>query len=75
MLISFFKKNALYIAGALLGGVAGFFYWQQIGCVSGTCAITSNPYNSTLYGALMGSLAFNLFKKEQVKHDPTPTEQ
>jgi predicted negative regulator of RcsB-dependent stress response len=27
-----FNKNKLYLAGAVLGGIAGYFYWQQIGC-------------------------------------------
>lgn len=62
-----FNKNRLYIIGAALGAVAGYFYWQQIGCISGTCMITSKPINSTLYGALMGSLVFGIFKKERNK--------
>jgi hypothetical protein len=45
--------------GALIGAVAGYFYWQQVGCSSGTCAITSKPLNSTLYGALMGGILFS----------------
>ncbi len=62
-----FNKNRLYIIGAALGAVTGYFYWQQIGCISGTCMITSKPINSTLYGALMGSLVFGIFKKERNK--------
>lgn len=60
-------KNKLYIIGALVGAVAGFIYWQQVGCVSGTCMITSKPVNSTLYGAIMGALVLGLFKKEEEK--------
>ena len=62
-----FKNNALYLIGAAIGAIAGYFYWQQIGCTSGTCMITSKPINSTLYGAIMGSLVFGLFKKEKKK--------
>lgn len=47
--------------GLIVGAIAGYFYYQQIGCVSGTCAITSKPLNSTLYGMVMGGLLFNLF--------------
>lgn len=57
------STNRLYVIGALAGGVAGFLYWKYIGCLTGTCAITSNPWRSTLYFALMGALFFNLFKK------------
>lgn len=60
-----FNNNILYLLGALAGAIAGYFYWQQIGCVSGTCAITSKPLNSTIYGAIMGALLLGLFKKEK----------
>jgi len=40
----------------LLGAIGGYAYYYFIGCVSGTCAITSNPWASTAYGALIGSL-------------------
>jgi hypothetical protein len=62
-----FNNNKLYVAGAIVGAIAGFFYWQQIGCSSGTCMITSKPLNSTLYGALLGVLVFGMFKKEDKK--------
>jgi hypothetical protein len=37
----------------LLGVAGGFLYYQFVGC-NGSCAITSSPLNSTLYGALVG---------------------
>lgn len=60
-----FNLNKLYVFGAIVGAVAGYLYWQQIGCTSGTCMITSKPFNSTIYGALLGALLFGLFKKEK----------
>jgi len=39
---------------AVLGGGAGFAYYWFVGCVTGTCPITSNPYITTAYGALIG---------------------
>ena len=60
-----FNRNKLYVVGAAIGAIAGYFYWQQIGCSSGTCMITSKPVNSTIYGALMGSLLFGIYKKEE----------
>ena len=58
------QSNLLAIIGVALGLVAGYLYWHYVGCNSGTCAITSNPRNSTLYGGMMGGLVFSLFKKE-----------
>lgn len=58
-------RNKLVLAGVLTGAVAGFIYWQQIGCASGTCRITSSWLNSTAYGALMGGLLFSIFQPEQ----------
>ena len=69
-----FSRNKLYIIGAIAGAVAGFLYWQQIGCISGTCLITSKPVNSTVYGSLMGALLFGLFKKETKKRLPNEDE-
>ncbi len=53
--------------GVVVGAIAGYFYYFYIGCASGTCAITSRPLNSTLYGALMGGLVFNMFVKSPKK--------
>lgn len=51
--------------GVLVGGVAGFLYWKYVGCLTGTCRITSSPVNSTIYFALMGALLFSAFKKQE----------
>lgn len=37
-----------------LGAVGGFSYYYFVGCNSGVCPITSNPFTSTLYGGLLG---------------------
>ncbi|MBS1508274.1 MAG: hypothetical protein JSS79_16665 [Bacteroidetes bacterium] len=58
------KKYSLTVIGAGIGLVGGFLYWKYVGCLSGTCPITSSPVNSSLYGAVMGGLFLNLFKKE-----------
>ncbi|HOX84271.1 MAG TPA: DUF6132 family protein [Chryseolinea sp.] len=54
--------------GIVLGTLGGYLYWFYIGCVSGTCAITSSPVNSSLYGGLMGGLFFNLFQTPKQKN-------
>ena len=57
------NKKGLIVTGIgiVIGLISGYAYYHYIGCVSGTCAITSKPLNSTLYGGLMGGLLFNLF--------------
>lgn len=52
-----------YIIGVVIGGVIGFLYYKLVGCASGTCPITSNPYISTIYGAVMGLLIAGIFSK------------
>jgi hypothetical protein len=56
-------KYRLTFVGLLVGALLGYVYYHFVGCASGTCAITSTPLNSTLYGALLGWLLFNLFQK------------
>jgi phage shock protein E len=51
-----FMKNAWMALPVLVGALAGYLYYYYIGCVSGACPITSNPWSSTLYGAVMGAL-------------------
>ena len=60
---NFVVKHKLTLIGIALGAIGGFFYWQQIGCDSGSCAITSNPLNNTVYGSVMGGLFLSIFKK------------
>ena len=40
----------------IVGAALGFAFYRFVGCRSGACMITSNPYISTLYGAAMGYL-------------------
>jgi hypothetical protein len=49
----------------IIGGTAGYAYYYFIGCVSGTCPITSNPWISTAYGALLGFLILPSRKKQE----------
>lgn len=62
--MSIILKHKLTILGVLLGAIGGYLYYYFVGCASGTCAITSKPFNSTVYGALMGGLLLNTFKKQ-----------
>jgi hypothetical protein len=42
------------LIGLVLGAIAGYAYWHYVGCLSGTCPISSVWYISTAYGALLG---------------------
>lgn len=64
---NFLSKYKLTLIGLIVGAMGGYLYYYFVGCDSGTCAITSKPVNSTLYGALMGGLFLNIFKKENKK--------
>lgn len=61
------KTILLTVAGIAIGALAGYIYYLEIGCLSGSCPITSKPLNSTLYGGLMGGLLFNSFIKSPKK--------
>ena len=51
------KNMIKYLAGALIGGILGYFVlYKLIGCSSGGCPITANPYISSIYGIVMGML-------------------
>ncbi len=63
MVLILIKKYQRNLIGIILGAIAGFLYWNYVGCASGTCTITSKPLNSTLYGALMGYLVAGIFKR------------
>ncbi|MFQ6109807.1 MAG: hypothetical protein ACE5L7_09690, partial [Candidatus Aminicenantales bacterium] len=54
------RKMIKILIGFLAGALAGFLYYRFIGCRSGVCMITSNPYLSTLYWALLGGLMANI---------------
>lgn len=41
---------------AAVGAVGGYLYYALVGCATGTCAITSDPVTSTLFGAAIGVL-------------------
>lgn len=57
---AFLKKNWMYFTGALIGVIGGYLYWANVGCLSGTCPITSSPVMSVIWGGVMGSLLFSI---------------
>jgi len=57
-------NNRLYIIGAVVGAIAGFFYWKFEGCSNGQCMISSHPFSSMIYFAVIGALVSSLFKRK-----------
>lgn len=64
MIKDFWRKHWLRIVGVLVGGLIGYFYYHYVGCETGTCPITSNPYKMIVIGALLGFLFFDLFSSK-----------
>ena len=54
-MLAFFSIKA--ILGIIVGAAAGFGLYKLVGCSTGACPLTANPWVSTLYGALLGFLA------------------
>ena len=42
--------------GVVVGAGLGFALYRFVGCASGACPITANPWISTIYGAVLGAL-------------------
>jgi phage shock protein E len=62
--MEFITRNKIILIGIIAGAIGGYLYYHFVGCTNGTCAITSKPFHSTLYGAMMGGLLFGSFKKK-----------
>ncbi|MFU8843815.1 MAG: hypothetical protein ACNA7V_08425 [Bacteroidales bacterium] len=60
-----FRISWLAIIGLITGAAGGFIYYWQVGCVSGSCGITSNPWMSTAWGGAFGYLLFDMFSKKK----------
>ncbi len=68
------KNSIKNIIGLVIGALAGYLYYHFIGCTSGGCAITSNPYMSILWGAVLGYLLFDMYKiKDKTKESDQTT--
>ncbi|MFP4025593.1 MAG: DUF6132 family protein [Thiohalospira sp.] len=50
----FILKHKYGLIILIPGIIAGFLYWRYVGCLSGTCPITSNWHSMVLFGGLIG---------------------
>lgn len=54
-----YKKKRLIkpVLGIIVGGMFGYTYYALVGCSTGHCPITSNPWVSTFWGAAIGGFS------------------
>jgi hypothetical protein len=57
--------------GIIVGAIGGYIYYDQVVCTTGGCPLTSNPYITVIWGAVIGYLLFDMFKKKK----PAGTDQ
>jgi xanthine/uracil permease len=58
------RNNLIVLSGIIIGTAGGFMYYYFIGCRTGSCPITSSPWLSMLWGATVGYLIFDMFRKK-----------
>ena len=64
-MVALIVRYKVVLFGAIAGAIGGFLYYYWIGCTTGSCAITSQPVPSTLYGAMMGGLLVSMFQRDK----------
>jgi hypothetical protein len=66
-------KKKIPLLVTVIGAIAGFLYWNYVGCATGSCGITANWHTSTAYGSLMGwfvgDFASNKFNSKKNEND------
>jgi hypothetical protein len=57
------------LGASAIGALGGFVYYYFVGCTSGSCPISSNPWISTAYGALIGIVMTTGSTKKRVQEE------
>ena len=70
----FIIKHKFALILIIPGIIAGYLYWKYVGCMSGTCPITSNWHSMVFFGGLIGyfvgdSIDDLINKKKKQKED------
>lgn len=55
-------NNKIIMLGIILGGVGGYWYWKEIGCVTETCPLKSQWQTMIPYGMFMGYVVFDFIQ-------------
>ena len=48
--------------GIVIGALAGFANYKFVGCATGTCPLSSNPWTATIVGMVVGGLIGSSFQ-------------
>lgn len=69
--MKYLKTINLYklLLGIGMGAGLGYIYYYFIGCNTGSCAITSSPVISTIYGGVLGLVFVFPAKKKNLNKD------
>lgn len=62
-------RPALFTLG---GGLVGLIYYTLAGCTTGSCTITSSPFTSIIYMALVGWLLSSVFGSGNCQKNSKP---
>lgn len=65
-ILVYIKSSIWSITGTILGGIGGLIYFNYFACTSGSCMITSNPWLTTLWGAVVGYLLGSTIKSKNI---------
>lgn len=73
-MIDYLKRNVTKanLIGMIIGAVLGYLYYRNVGCSTGSCGLTSNPFMMILWGTAVGYLVgdyFNKKKKDKVEEE------
>jgi len=60
---------------ALAGALGGYIYYREIGCRSGTCPITSNPWLTVAWGTAVGYLVGDMIPQKSGGSQTESTEE
>lgn len=63
--------NLPSVIGMIVGAICGYLYYHFVGCNSGSCPITSNPWGSLAWGLIMGWLVGSMFYKDKDSNTKT----
>ncbi len=65
-------SNKIIFLGIFLGGIGGYFYWKEIGCITGTCPLKSQWQTMIPYGMFIGYIISD-FIQLNLKHSENDT--